>query len=237
MLAGTMKTAPFQNRREFHGSLLTQMEEVYAFLQQYNQLGASFEGLLRRDRRDYPEEALREALLNAVVHREYSYSGSTLINIFHDRIEFVSFGGLVQGINLGDLELGISSCRKEKLAALFYRLELIEAYGTGVPKIYESYADTATKPRLEASDHAFRITLPNRNFAKDTQTVQETPAARYMTDLADAMRAKPYFTRQDVEAFLHVSRSQANNRIRELMEQGKVQAHGRGRNRFYTMNR
>ena len=95
VFAGTSKTSPFQNRREFSGSLLTQMKEAYALLEQYNQLGASFNGLMRSDQRDYPEVALRESLLNCIVHREYSYSGSTLINIFHDRIEFVSFGGLV----------------------------------------------------------------------------------------------------------------------------------------------
>ena len=72
---------------------------------------AVFEGLEKevfRDRRDYPEEALREALLNALVHRDYAFSGSTLINVFDDRIEFVSVGGLPKGISLDDILLGLS---------------------------------------------------------------------------------------------------------------------------------
>lgn len=231
VFAGTSKTAPFQNRREFSGSLLTQMKEAYAMLEQYNQLGASFNGLMRSDQRDYPEVALRESLLNCIVHREYSYSGSTLINIFHDRIEFVSFGGLVQGLNLEDLKLGVSECRNEKMAAIFYRLKLIEAYGTGIPKIYESYQGSGLEPKLEASDHAFRITLPNRNFKTD----QASPFAQANNNhLLAALSGKETFTRQDVQDTMGVSRSQANNLIKELVYSGKLVAIGAGKNRHYA---
>ena len=57
-------------------------------------------GLLRTDIRDYPEVAVREALLNLIVHRDYSFSASALISIYEDRIEFVSVGGLVPGMEL-----------------------------------------------------------------------------------------------------------------------------------------
>ena len=200
-------------------------------MQQFNQLGSNFNGLIRNDQRDYPEIALRESLLNTIVHREYSYSGSTLINIFQDRIEFISFGGLVQGLNLDDLRLGISECRNEKLAALFYRLKLIEAYGTGIPKIYESYENSTLQPKLEVSDHAFRITLPNRNFIqRDT-----APVVSYHNDLFTAMQNNLSFTRPDVEKKLGVSRSQANKLIKQLVTSGQLKAHGNGRNRYYTI--
>lgn len=58
-----------------------------------NKVASDFQGLNRIDREDYPYYALREALVNAVVHRDYSFSGSTLIHIFQDRIEVVSVGG------------------------------------------------------------------------------------------------------------------------------------------------
>ncbi len=231
VFSGTKKTDPFQNRREFHGSLIHQLQDTYEVLQQYNQLGSNFNGLIRNDQRDYPEIALRESLLNTIVHREYSYSGSTLINIFQDRIEFISFGGLVQGLNLDDLRLGISECRNEKLAALFYRLKLIEAYGTGIPKIYESYENSTLQPKLEVSDHAFRITLPNRNFIqRDT-----APVVSHHNDLFTAMHNNLSFTRPDVEKKLGVSRSQANKLIKQLVTSGQLKAHGNGRNRYYTI--
>lgn len=86
----------FKDRAEFVGSLFRQMEDAYRLIDFYNGTSASFHALLRTDRRDYPEDAIREALLNAVVHREYSFSGSTLINLYTDRLEIISLGGLWQ---------------------------------------------------------------------------------------------------------------------------------------------
>lgn len=69
----------FKDRQEFRGSLFKQMNEAYSYLDLCNKTASTFDGLLRIDTRDYPETALREALLNAIVHREYSTSGSILI--------------------------------------------------------------------------------------------------------------------------------------------------------------
>ena len=88
----------FRDRKEFSGSILKQLEDVYEFVDLVNRTKASFSGLNRTDKRDYPEEAVREALLNSVVHRDYSFSASNLINIYEDRMEFVSLGGLVSGL-------------------------------------------------------------------------------------------------------------------------------------------
>lgn len=79
--------------------------------------------------------------MNAIVHREYSHSASTLISIFDNRIEFVSIGGLTRGISQSDIWLGISIARNKKLADEIYRLHLIEAYGTGMPKFMEAYKE------------------------------------------------------------------------------------------------
>lgn len=69
---------------------------------------ATFSNLDRTDRRDYPEDAIRESLLNSIVHRDYSFSGSNLVNVYEDRIEFVSLGGLVSGLELESIFLGVS---------------------------------------------------------------------------------------------------------------------------------
>jgi ATP-dependent DNA helicase RecG len=120
--------AQFKDRREFAGSLLKQLNDVFEFIDRYNRNRSEIDGLHRIDRRDYPVEAVREALLNALVHRDYSFSDGTLISIFDDRIEFVSIGGLVRGITMDDMMLGISVARNRNLANVLYRLTLIEAY-------------------------------------------------------------------------------------------------------------
>ena len=80
-----------------------QLEDTFDYLMLCNRTTASFKGLERIEKKDYPEEALREALLNAIVHRDYSYSGSIIINVNDGRIEFISIGGLLPGLFGGEL--------------------------------------------------------------------------------------------------------------------------------------
>lgn len=115
---GSKKTI-FKDRKEFSGSLFSQLENVFEYIDLSNRVRAEFSGLNRIDCRDYPVEAVREALLNALIHRDYSYSESTLIRIYDDCIEFVSIGGLVKGITLEDIELGISMLRNPHLQIFF----------------------------------------------------------------------------------------------------------------------
>lgn len=225
--SGTDK-GDFQDRREFGGSLFQQMEQTYAYLNMRNRTRATFEGLRRIDTRDYPEEALREALLNSLVHRDYSFSASTLISVYDDRIEFVSVGGLVGGISLDDILLGLSVCRNPKLAAVFYRLKLIEAFGTGVPKMMEVYRGSGLKPKIEASNNAFKITLPNRNAGKASdaqQSVEERVLAFAET--------KGSITRSDVDALLGVSQATSNRLLKRMAAEGLLRQDGSGRRTQY----
>ena len=158
----------FKDRREFGGSLLGQLNEVYNYIDTHNHIRSTFDGLLRIDTRDYPVAAVREAFLNSVVHRDYAVRASTLVNIYVDRMEFVSVGGLVPGVGLPDVMLGLSVCRNRNLANVFYRLQLIEAYGTGMRRILGAYEGRKEQPTIQATDHAFKVVLPNLNYAADT---------------------------------------------------------------------
>lgn len=219
--------AVFQDRREFTGSLFQQMENLYAYLDLHNQTKATFEGLYRKDTRDYPEEALRETLMNSLVHRDYSFRASTLVSIYDDRIEFVSVGGLPTGISLDDILLGLSICRNPKLAAIFYRLQLIEAYGTGMPKIMRAYAGSGLEPKIEVSSNAFKITLPNQNAARGND------AAPNEQKVMDLITKKNSVTRRDVEQLLNVSQASANRILKHMTAQGLVYQDGSGKNTAY----
>jgi ATP-dependent DNA helicase RecG len=191
--------------------------------------------------RDYPPEAIREAMLNAIVHRDYSFSGSTLISIFEDRIEFVTIGGLVKGITLDDVKLGISVLRNPYLANIFYRLRLIEAYGTGILKINECYNDFDVKPLIETTSNAFKITLPNTNFHTETQNLSNinnsTSIAKKeqrINTVLELCRTKGYIVRSDVENALGISQSTAILLLRELTNEGVLTKKGKTKNlRYY----
>ena len=223
----------FQDRREFGGSLFQQMEELYSYLDMRNQTKATFDGLYRIDTRDYPENALREALLNSLVHRDYSFRASTLVSVYADRIEFVSVGGLPSGIELDDIMLGLSVCRNPKLAAIFYRLQLIEAYGTGMPKIMNAYTETELKPKIEVSSNAFKITLPNRNTgANHTETLVGTLKSEEKRIL-DFIGSNGHIVRSDVDQLLDVSQATANRILKQMVAEGLIYQDGNGRKTKY----
>ena len=223
----------FQDRREFSGSLFQQMEELYSYLDMRNQTKATFDGLYRIDTRDYPEDALREALLNSLVHRDYSFRASTIVSVYADRIEFVSVGGLPSGIALDDIMLGLSVCRNPKLAAIFYRLQLIEAYGTGMPKIMNAYTESESKPKIEVSSNAFKITLPNRNTgANHAETLVGTIKGDEKRIL-DFIGSHGYIVRSDVDRRLEVSQATANRILKRMVAEGLIYQDGNGRKTKY----
>lgn len=240
------KKSVFKDRRELSGSLLGQLEEAFDYIDRYNRIRAEFAGLDRIDMRDYPPEAIREALLNAIVHRDYSFSSATLISIFEDRIEFVTIGGLVKGITLDDVKLGVSVLRNQYLANTFYRLRLIEAYGTGILKINECYDDYDVKPKIETTDNAFKITLPNTNFYAEEKasnivkmdgSTSVTKKVERINIVLELCRNKGSIVRSDVERALGVSQSTAILLLRELTADGLLIKKGKTKNLRYYENK
>lgn len=244
---GTDQTI-FKDRREFTGSLMQQMNEVYDFIDFRNQTRATIEKLYRVDVRDYPEVAVREALLNLLVHRDYSFSASAFISIYEDRIEFVSIGGLMPGIDLEDVMVGISVCRNQDLANVFYRLHLIEAYGTGMGKIMKAYESMQVKPVIETTKNAFKIILPNINAKYETEnatvkTKSGTPVTvhteKKLSDeeekILEYARKHGAITRNDVIGLLEVSASTAARVIRKMVKTNLLEQKGKARKTHYTI--
>lgn len=220
----------FKDRREFAGSLLQQLNDVYAYLNQYNKTKAEFDGLYRTDKRDYPEDALREALLNAIVHRDYSYSADILISVFDNRLELVSVGGLVKGVTLPDIMMGLSITRNKGLAAIFYRLTLIEAYGTGISKILGAYKELAQQPLIETTENAFKITLPNCNeLAKEIILTEQEQ--KIMELLSEHSKIRRKFVQEE----LGVSQTMAGRILRRMVDMDIIGTEGQGKNTVYIL--
>lgn len=231
---GTDQTE-FKDRREFGGSIFKQMEDVYSYIDLRNRTHSSFDKLHRIDARDYPETALREALLNSLVHRDYSYSASTLISIYDDRIEFVSIGGLVTGVSDRDIMLGLSVCRNPKLAGVFYRLHLVEAYGTGMPKIFKSYQDTGKTPKMEITDNAFKLILPNINYRVSTTVTQNKSPNLNYENILQYVKENGVITRKQCETLLGVSQATAARILKQMVETGLLFQEGNGKSTVYKL--
>lgn len=234
----------FKDRREFCGSLMQQLNEVYDYIDFHNQTRATFNKLLRVDTKDYPEVAIREALLNSLVHRDYSFRASSLISIYEDRIEFVSIGGLLPGLELDDLAMGISACRNPHLANVFYRLQLIEAYGTGIKKIMNAYASTPTQPQITVTNNAFRIILPNVNTIAKTENHTEImsnedilPSGSNEEKILKFLESNRKITRKKAQELLGVSQSTAGRILKAMVSNGRIAQLGSGRSVCYELAR
>ena len=128
--------------------------------------------------------------------------------------------------------LGLSVCRNPKLAAIFYRLQLIEAYGTGMPKIMGAYAGAGLEPKIEVTNNAFKITLPNRNVARKADTVSN--ACKSNEDMIlNLIAQNGHVVRSDVDQLLDVSQTTASRILKRMVEEGLIYQDGRGRKTKY----
>ena len=120
--------------------LISQVDEVIKFITRHISVRYEFEGKpKRKEIWEYPLEALREAVINAVVHRDYSISSNVQVEIYDDRIEIWNPGGLLPGITVEDLykKEHKSVTRNKLIAQIFYDIGYIEKYGSGTIKIID----------------------------------------------------------------------------------------------------
>ena len=225
--------AEFQDRKEFGGSLLKQLADCYSYLDMWNYNAGKIEGLYRLDNRSYPVEALREALLNAIVHRDYSMSAPVLVSIYDDRIEIVSVGGLCKGLALEDVLMGLSVCRNPKLANIFYRLNLIEAYGTGLKKIIDSYEKYPCSAEFFATANAFKVVLQNTNVESEKDICAKNQTE---SELIEFIKSRGKASRVEIEGALSLSSSTTIRILNRLKAQGIIKADGTGKNTKYMIS-
>ena len=230
----------FKDAKEFGGSIFRQLNDSYEYLSLCNRTTATFKGLERIEKSDYPKAALREALLNALVHRDYSYSGSSIININSSCMEFISIGGLLPGLSAEDIRSGISQPRNSRLAEIFHRLKLIESYGTGIRKIYALYKERSVQPRIEVTHNTFKLVLPNMNIAADNvETVSAAADSFTVTPqiktVLDYLAEYGELTDEELQDLLNIKKTRAYLIARDMNENGLIDIIGRGKDKRYRL--
>lgn len=226
----------FRDSREFGGSIFAQLDKTYEYLNLCNKTTVRFEGLERIEKSDYPEEALREALLNALVHRDYSFSGSVIINVNDQEMSFISIGGLLPGLSLEDIRSGISQPRNRNLADVFHRLHLVEAYGTGIRRIYNLYKNCSKQPRIEVTANTFKIILPNMNqesAVNEAKIIENEEITPQMLKILSCIKEKGHITESEIQILLKVKKTRAYILAKTMIEMGLIKADGRGENKRY----
>lgn len=173
-----------------------------------------------------PVNAFREALANAVVHRTWDVAARVRVSLYPDRVEVSSPGGLPTGISEEEYLRGrVSVMRNPILANVFYRLGIIEAFGTGVIRIREAYEGSATKPEFVISDNSITVILP---LAKEDNGLSGD--RRLVYDLLSPVRL---MSAGELEQHVSFSRSKLTNILKQLISLGLAETSGEGRGLKY----
>lgn len=208
------------------GSLLRQIDRAFDLFAEMNpEIFHKTDGLANRHYFAWPPKALREALVNCAVHRDYAEPELTKVSVFPNRFEFLSYGSIPGRLSVEDIVLeGVSKCRNEHLAAILRRLGWMENYGSGFPMIWREYANSGAEPKLEATRRVFRIVLPRIH---DDSRGALKERCRVLFENRDMLAMA------DVMSLLNISRTSANSAVNALLKDGLIQKIGNGRTTRY----
>lgn len=177
------------DRRDVRDDLLTQFNEAVAFLKRHLNVRSEIRGVNREDIYEIPLEVLREAVVNALMHRDYSITGTQVsIEVYDDRVEIVNPGGLPKGLSLRELGT-VSIRRNEVIADLFFRLHKVERIGMGIQKMKEAMIAAGLREPTFEPDGFFRAVFHRSpKFAmKEGLPSSKTSTAGLVDGLVDGL--------------------------------------------------
>ena len=156
---GTDRTV-FLDKREFDGPVYEQIEKAVDFVLRNIRLGATIEGLVRKEKYELPPEAIREMIINAHCHRNFLYESCIQVAVYDDRLEVTSPGGLYNGLTYEELMSGHSRIRNKGIANVFSQMGLVESWGSGIRRILDAAKDyDLAEPVFQEFDNMFRVEL------------------------------------------------------------------------------
>jgi len=183
----------------------------------------------RQERWDYPLDALREIVINMIVHRDYMDSNDSVIKIFSDRIEFFNPGCLAEGLSIKQLLHGnyISAIRNKQIASIFKEAGIIEKYGSGIKRIMEAFRlYNMPEPLFEEIQNGFRVTI-----FKTTQKTTQKISTRER--IHEALKLNPKITRDELAVMLGRSANTIKEHLSRLKSEDRVERIGSDRDGYW----
>jgi predicted HTH transcriptional regulator len=232
---------------EYTGSLVTLLQEGEAFVKRNSHKGWYKEGDRRVELPDYPERSVTEGIVNALIHRNYMEIGSEVhIDMYDDRLEIYSPGGMFDGIRVQDRDiLTVPSRRRNPIIAdVFQRLIYMERRGSGFKKIIEDYRtqenySDALAPVFMSEYDAFFLTLKNMNYRLsekgdkkgDEKAMKKGDEIAMRIEAAyNLIKENPVITVLELATSLNATKKQTENVIKRLKEDGRIRREGSSRN-------
>lgn len=219
-------------------SILQQFDYAIDFYRKHINVSELIEGAYRKTVEEIPLVAYREAVANLIIHRDYSLQVDARIEIFSDRVEILSPGGLPIGISEEEYKEGrISIPRNRIVADIFLRLKIIEKLATGIRRIKEFYSEYDVKPNFIVSDNSILVILPKINPSNENRN--DFSNLNHLNDkenqIVYLLKQREKLTRQEIENELGLKKSQTIDIIKKLRDLNIVGQIGRGRSTYYVL--
>lgn len=216
------KRSTFQNI-----SILDVYDKTIEVFKDYYQYEA-VQGIERKKIEKIPEEAFREAVANALIHRAWDVESQIRVLMFDDRLEVISPGGLPAGISETEYLSGrISVLRNRNLANVFYRLGFVEIFGTGITRIKQLYEKGLRKPDFEVTENTIKIVLPvfeeNLNLTEDEQAVYKILSRTILKPISE------------IAPYVSFGKSKTTQLLKDMSKKGVIAVEGKGRGTKYII--
>lgn len=214
----------FVDRKVFEGPVHEQLERSLNFVYQYLRTKAIIVHVRRKDEEELPLVALREAIANAIIHRNYLIRGMIQISLFDDRLEISSPGSLYGGLTKKQMLNGVSRLRNPLLAAAFRRMNIIEQWGTGVQRIFAVCREAGVKPpTYNLSGDSLCVSFPRK--ALSARVRPQAPVRQEHSDslhlreeITQMLRENPRLSTRQIADSLRITPSRADYHLRRMQQ-------------------
>jgi len=171
----------FVDKREYTGPLWEEVEEAHRFVLRNIHLGARIVGVYRQDVYELPPDSIRELIINAVMNCSFLQSSHIQVALYDNRLEITSPGGLLPGVTLAKMREGFSKVRNKALAHAFLYMNMIEEWGSGIPKLIQEMREYGLKePEFIDMDIGFRV-----NLYRNQEEVVEVPSRQGASEIGN----------------------------------------------------
>ncbi|MBE9888095.1 transcriptional regulator [Enterococcus durans] len=223
--------ATFRDKKIFSGSVAKQIDDAIQYIHFNNQLNITFGHNGKRiENFSYPMNAVREAVINAFVHRDYTMSSDIKIELFDDRLAISSPGSLPDGLTLEDIKQGANAKRNPILINVLDKMNYIENYGSGIRRIYSLYEGFKRQPELIATHNLFKVILYNMNYKLNSLDLSDN-----MISIIQYLNDGKLASRQEIQEALNLQKSYTLEMISELKKMDIIGSEGRGPSTRYYL--
>lgn len=232
------------DRKDLYGDLLSLVDEAEAFVKRHTRLAYLFDGFKRIDIEEYPYDAIREAIINAVCHRNYSILNNIFVNVFDDRVEVISPGNIPNDLSLKKV-YGLSNPRNFKIFEMFKKVGYIEKLGSGLKRMDEfMLSHGLQKPVIEVNKVFFKV-----SFFGPKEKILELVKPSNEIDLRNLglnerqiralnfLQKKGGLARHELEVFLGTTKRTAIRDLNDLISRGFIKKESKSKKTFYTLSK